>query len=327
VLVDAGPVGGVSRRQVRLLDRLADTGAEVWAYGTEGAPYAYHHAKYAVVDDRALVTTENWDAGGLGGGNRGWGAVVAGADVAAELAAVFRADAAPPAAARWAETAASVDPVYGSVSTDTHPTRLDTARLQAESVRLLTAPDNAQRALIDLLDGARRSVRVQQVSMESGPLLSATVAAARRGVSVRILLSGAEYTRAENRRLADALNDRAERNDWDLRVRVADPGGRFEAVHTKGAIVDDRVVLGSLNWNDHSGDRNREVVLVLDGASVADYYRGAFRADWRGGREPFPTWLVLAGLSAVVLAAVVGYRRVQFGSSRGTDRESAWQRS
>ena len=316
VLVDAGPVGGATRRQVRLLDRLANhSGVEVWAYGTETAPYAYQHAKYAVVDDRVLVATENWKPGGLGGaGNRGWGAVVSGEAVAAELATVFEADARRPAAVPWREYRDRVDPVYGSVDRGSYPSRVESARLRADSVRLLVAPDNAQREVVGLLANANRSLRVQQVSMEPGPLLSATVDAARRGVEVRVLLSGAEYVREENRRLAARLNERAERQGWDLRVRVADAEG-FDAVHTKGAVVDGRhVVVGSLNWNDHSAQRNREVVLVLSGDAVGDYYTDAFDRDWRTDpSRRVPVSLVLAGLAAAALAAVVGYRRVTFG--------------
>jgi len=316
VLVDAGPVGGTARRQVRLLDRLSSHGGiRVWVYGTSEAPYAYHHAKYAVVDDRTLVATENWKPGGLGGAaNRGWGTVVTGADVAAAHASVFDADAQRPAAMPWREYRGRVDPVYGSVDRGSYPSRIESERLHADSVRLLVAPDNAQRGIVDVVDGANESLRVQQVSMEHGPLLSATVDAARRGVAVRLLLSGADYVREDNRELATALNERADREGWDLQVRVADAEG-FDAVHTKGAVVDGRhVVVGSLNWNDHSAQRNREVVLVLSGDAVGDYYADAFDRDWRTDpSRRVPLSLVLAGLAAVVLAAVVGYRRIGFG--------------
>ncbi|MFB6085148.1 MAG: phospholipase D-like domain-containing protein, partial [Halorientalis sp.] len=67
VLVDGSPVGGLSRRSARLLDSLANHGVEVTVLTGEPARYAFHHAKYAVVDGRALVTTENWKPAGTGG--------------------------------------------------------------------------------------------------------------------------------------------------------------------------------------------------------------------------------------------------------------------
>ncbi|MEF8831322.1 MAG: phospholipase D-like domain-containing protein [Halobacteriales archaeon] len=79
VLLEGGPVGGISRRQARLLDRLSRAGVEVQVVAGPRARYVYHHAKYAVVDDRAVVLSENWKPAGTGGGSsRGWGAVVDG---------------------------------------------------------------------------------------------------------------------------------------------------------------------------------------------------------------------------------------------------------
>ena len=61
VLVDGSPVGGMSGRGAAALDTLAWNGIDVRVIGGDRARYRFHfhHAKYAVVDDRALVTTEN----------------------------------------------------------------------------------------------------------------------------------------------------------------------------------------------------------------------------------------------------------------------------
>ncbi|WP_227376518.1 phospholipase D-like domain-containing protein [Haladaptatus halobius] len=63
VLVDDAPVGGISRREASVLDTLAERGVSVEVIGGERARYAFHHAKYTVVDDRAMVLTENWKPG------------------------------------------------------------------------------------------------------------------------------------------------------------------------------------------------------------------------------------------------------------------------
>jgi hypothetical protein len=54
VLVEGGPVGGVSRRSAGLLDRFTEAGVEVRVVSGPHARYQFHHAKYAVVGDRAL---------------------------------------------------------------------------------------------------------------------------------------------------------------------------------------------------------------------------------------------------------------------------------
>ncbi len=314
VLVDAAPVGGMPRREARVLDSLVDAGAEVRVFGGEGAPYAFHHPKYAVVDDRALVLTENFKPAGTGGrSSRGWGAVVDDPDLAAELAAVFRADARDRGSTPWSAYRDNASFVESERADGHYPSRFAPRELEVERARVLVAPDNAERALVETLDGAERSIRVEQATLERGPLLNATLRAARRGVEVRILLSGAWYAREENRRLVEELNRRADREGLDLEARIADPRSRFGKIHAKGAIVDGRaVVLGSLNWNDHSPDRNREVVVVLSGEAVGRYYGRVFRADWRGGAWRLPAGLAIALVLSVVLAGGIGMRRVEF---------------
>jgi phosphatidylserine/phosphatidylglycerophosphate/cardiolipin synthase-like enzyme len=90
LLLDGGPVGGVSRRSAALLDRLSRAGVEVRMVAGPLPRYEFHHAKYAVVDDRALVLTENWKPAGTGGnGSRGWGVRSRDPETAAALAATF----------------------------------------------------------------------------------------------------------------------------------------------------------------------------------------------------------------------------------------------
>jgi len=76
--------------------------------------------------------------------------------------------------------------------------------------------------------------------------------AAERGVDVHLLLSSAWYDRPrENRALVDELAD----EPIEVAVspnREAD-SGRF----TKGLVVDDTAVVGSLNWNEGRGDEEQ----------------------------------------------------------------------
>jgi len=304
VLVEGSPVGGFPRPMVRRLDRLAAAGAEVRLVGGDRARYAFHHAKYAVVDDRALVTTENWKPTGTGGrGSRGWGVVTGRSPVVRGLVATFRADAGWHDARDWGRVREEVTVVDGGSTGEAYPDRFDARRVGSTGTRLLVAPDNAEAAVVGLLDDATESVHVQQVSVggRDQPFVRATLAAARRGVRVRVLLSGAWYVRSDNRNVTRWLNRRARAEGLDLQARVADPRGRYGRIHTKGAVVDDSVLVGSLNWNNHSARANREVALVVEGEGPARYYRRVFRADWRGGR-----WTLPAGVGVAVLAGALG---------------------
>lgn len=316
VLVDGAPVGGLSRREAKLLDSLAPSGVDVEVLTGPRARYAFHHAKYAVVDDRSLVLSENWKPSGTGGsGSRGWGVAVESRNVSATLASVYRADAGwrdtvPWRAFRRNETFVAADPANG-----TYPSRFPSRDVPVDSVDVLVAPDNAERGMLSVLRSADRSIRVQQVSIggRHQPFLRATLAAARRGVDVRVLLSGEWYVEAENRNLTRWLNRRARREGIPLEARVAEPRSRFEKVHNKGIIVDEeRVVVGSLNWNNHSARENREVAVVLNGEEAGAYYARVFRADWRGGRWRLPVGLAGVAAAAALVAARVGRKRVRF---------------
>jgi phosphatidylserine/phosphatidylglycerophosphate/cardiolipin synthase-like enzyme len=317
VLVDADPVGGRTARGATALDRLAAAGVDVRALGGPRARFDYYHPKYAVVDDRTLVTTENWKPAGVGGrSSRGWGVVVDSDRVAADLAALFRADAGWEDAMPWRRVRRGETFDAGTPAEGSYPSRFAPTEATAAEVRVLTAPGNAESALVGVIDSAENRVDVIQptVGRRDGPLLRATVRAAERGVEVRVLVSGAWYVAEENAALVEWLNGVAERRGLPLTARVANPAGRYEKVHAKGVVADDVVVVGSLNWNENAVSENREVALAVRSEALAASFRETFVADWRGGRGiDRTTWVVVAGaLAALVLAVVVARKTIRF---------------
>lgn len=315
VLVEADPVSDTTRRQGRLLDRLVAAGVDVRVIGVGANRYAFHHPKYAVVDENALVLTENWKPAGTGGrSSRGWGVRVDSNRTAAELAAVFAHDADGPDTRPWSafrrgRTFEPIPPSNGSYPREHAP-----EELRVRNVTVLTAPGNAESTMIGYIDDADERVDVLQPTLgrEENALVEATLRAARRGVEVRILLSGAWYVAEENAALVSWLEDWADRTDAPLSVKLAEPGGKFEKIHAKGLLVDDEVaVVGSLNWNQNSAGENREVALALHGPEPVAFYRGAFEADWEGGADR--TWLYVAGAgAAVAVAGLVSVRTMSF---------------
>lgn len=323
VLLDDAPAGGISTTQARVLDSLAGSDVEIEVIGGPYARYDFHHPKYAVVDDRALVTTENWKPAGLGGNaSRGWGVVVENPKTANALAAIFRADADWRDSTSWEEFRRDRRFTAEEPSNDGYPTEFEPRRMRVEEATLLAAPDNAEPAILRELNRAEESIAVVQASIGSRdlPFVRALLRAAERGVTVRVLLSSAWYSEEDNEAMVAWLNRRAEARNLPLDARIADPGDRFEKIHAKGVIVDrETVIVGSLNWNDNSIEENREIALVLDGTNVGAYYGEVFDADWQGGdgegdtsgETDLPIGLVAAVLGVLVLAVLVG-RRIHF---------------
>ncbi|WP_276272439.1 phospholipase D-like domain-containing protein [Haloarcula litorea] len=314
VLLEGKPVGGRTRAGARTLDRLVAAGVEVRLVAGPYARYRYHHAKYAVADDRAVVLTENWKPAGVGGNSsRGWGVATGQSRVVDGLAGTFRADAGWRDAVPWSTFRRGRRFERGGRADATYPERFDPETVPVERTDLLVTPDNAQRALVGELDAAEASIAVVQPTVGDwdGPLLRALRRAADRGVETRLLLSSAWYVREENRRTVERFTAWADRTGAPLSAKLAAPGGRYAKIHAKGAVVDDRVVVGSLNWNEAAATRNREVLLVLHGDEAAAYFRRVFDADWRGGRPRLPLGLG-AAVAGVLAVAGLAARRVRF---------------
>jgi Phosphatidylserine/phosphatidylglycerophosphate/cardiolipin synthases and related enzymes len=183
-------------------------------------------------------------------------------------------------------------------------------------VELLTAPGNAESRLVERINAADRRVCViiPNAGGTKTALVQAAIRAASRGVSVTMLLSDAWYHSEDNAALTSALRQTSPAQSGNLTVKVADPRGRYGKIHAKGVVIDDTVVVGSLNWNDHSATNNREVVAVVESHELAEYFATAFGADWRGGSRLLPVGVAGWFLCVVGGAAWLGYRTITFES-------------
>jgi len=322
VVLEGQPVGGITDQQVQALNRLTAAGVSVTVIDGPYARYQNHHPKYAVVDDTALVLTENWKPAGVGGrSSRGWGVRVHAAPLADALADVHVADTGYHDGRSWAAHRETVTPVAATPANGTFPDRFAPETTHDSQVKLLVTPDNADTELRRLLADAQQSIYIQQVSVNSEfSLLNETLTAARRGVTVRLLLSSAWYAKEDNRQLATELKRLASHEQLDLSVRLIDPRSRFAKDHAKGIIVDERhVVVGSLNWNPTALHDNREVMVQVTDPAVGAYFTSAFEADWRGGRSILPGSFVGAIALAWISIGGLLVRQLRWGTPVDSD--------
>jgi cardiolipin synthase len=325
ILLDGSPVGGMSDRQARLLDRLTQGGVDVRLLAGPHTRYRTHHPKYAIIDDRALVTTENFKPAGTGGmSSRGWGVVLENKRTADALASLHERDrtwraATPWEAYRQGRTFTRADSALGGYESEYDP-----ESIAVDSATLLVAPDNAADALLKEIEAADERILVQQVRIDSrnNRLLRAVLEAAARGVTVRIHLDGSWYVEEDNAELVAWLNRRAEASGWDLEARVDDPDG-YEKIHTKGVIIDETVAIGSLNWVRAATDDNREVLLALEGSEVTAYYAAVFEDDWGDNDRSLPAG-VLAVAAGGGAGALLLIRRIGFVGRNGIFTDWGW---
>ena len=187
--------------------------------------YTYTHAKMLIVDEATLfVLTANLSQSALGGSslgrNREFGVIDTHGEDVAEAAAIFLAD--------WNRT---------------QPVLHDT--------NMVVSPVNSRAKITALIASAQTSLLIEDEEMYDTSSEDGLIAAARRGVRVRLILPGSTDIEA-----ADVARLKA--GGVQL-VYVSAP-----FIHAKVIVADGRLAfVGSENFSSTSFDENREVGLLL----------------------------------------------------------------
>lgn len=316
IIVDKSPAGGFPQESKAVLCGLAGKGVLVYLYD---GPLRFMHAKYIVKDGKhALVTSENIGDDGFPAspnhGNRGWGIIVEDRRIAEQLAEVFFADLkdSKPLVCDGNYT------LQKKEAGGTYNPAFNSQRFRNQSVSLIIAPD-AVPPLIDLISAARSRILVEQFyvhryfdrkSKSDNPLLEATITAARRGVNVSVLLDSFYYNvesgdPSSNLYTQEYLSNVSRAENLSLEARLIDLSSGILKLHNKGLIADDAVLISSINWNQNSPTRNREVGVVVRG-EAADYFASVFDYDFNDGSvEAFATIRNALGIAFTIMAAFV----------------------
>ncbi len=319
ILLEGGPVTGISDAERYIANQIVTTGGEVRFMINEKDQgiydrYAFNHAKYALIDNETtIVTSENWKNTGVPVnntfGNRGWGVRVNNPDVTNYFCEVFFDDWNPANTDSFAFRAN--DTIYGNkygsppqefVPNRIIPTGKYLHPFDSESISgmfIITpvlAPDTAlmqTNSIIGMINAADSSVYVEQLyiykdwDLKHNPYLEAVINASRRGCEVKILLES-KYGKEHNEATLKYVSDIATAERLELKAKLVDNEAiGLNKTHNKGVIVDRRAVLiSSINWNEHSPRKNREVGLIIRNEAVAKYYTDVFLYDWYSGSLP-----------------------------------------
>ncbi len=169
---------------------------------------------------------------------------------------------------------------YGMVDTDPADAAADEAVFQADWDRttvspsrpdLVVAPNNARQKLTALIAGAKKTLLAEQEEMEDPGVEDALAAAAKRGVSVRVILptagAGADYNAAGIQRVSGA----------GAQVHRLDK----PYPHAKMFLADGQVLyVGSANVSASSLDFTREMGLIMSNPEAIQRVQQTFEKDW-----------------------------------------------
>jgi cardiolipin synthase A/B len=294
VLVEGGPVGGISSEEKALIWNLNRSGIPVVSMvstKTEHAPYRYDHAKYAVIDgDSLLITSENFKYSGFPpqgmSGNRGWGVFLKSPLLATYFSTVFTTDARSPSVVPYSGLAADAE----VIPQQKHATEFIPGQFEGATVTPVISPDTSY-LITGMLDEAEKSIEIEQAYIKNetpltlNPYLSSAINASRRGVHVRVLLDSYWFNVEgpnDNDEMAALINRIGTAESLPLEAKCIDLSvNQLEKIHNKGVIVDNkRVLVSSINWNSNSPNFNREAGVIIDHPGVAEYFRTVYEDDW-----------------------------------------------
>jgi len=140
---------------------------------------------------------------------------------------------------------------------------------------LIVLPDAGPAPFIALLDAAKVSLRIKPHALDHPALLAAVVAAARRGVSVRVL-----FNRAGHGGVPDQAAARSALQAGG--AEVADAGKKLSVVHEKSLVVDDHTALvQSLDWSAAGFAEARDHAVATTHRHEVEEIAACFDADWQ----------------------------------------------
>jgi phosphatidylserine/phosphatidylglycerophosphate/cardiolipin synthase-like enzyme len=149
---------------------------------------------------------------------------------------------------------------------------------QTASVRLLYTPSpEALAADADLFAGAKHKIDMAAYVLTDRETMGALIAAARRGVKVRVYMDKS-FTARGNAKISDIFDELGRTQGVELRFKAREAG----MMHLKSYAVDDRFLrTGSANFSYSGGRYQDNDVLIIDSPAHVAAFTSQFEAMWR----------------------------------------------
>ena len=236
VMIEPNPEGGGDTNRVAAAE-LAAAGVQV-----RDTPSAFRlsHEKSLVVDDRvAFIMTHNLTRSSFAK-NREFEAISEDKAVVEEVTQVFDAD--------W-----------------------ERREPDLSQALLVWSPINSRSRITALIDGAGTTLDLYQASVLDDELNERLLAAVKRGVQVRLVMSPPSDSSDPDFPELNVLQA------GGVQVRVLEE----PYIHAKTLLADGKTAfVGSENFTKSSLELNRELGIVFDDAAAVNRLAGAFLQDW-----------------------------------------------
>lgn len=154
---------------------------------------------------------------------------------------------------------------------------------------LVWSPVNSRSRILDIINGARKTLIVDNEETGDKQCMSALMDAAKRGVSVRFLTAVLSKSNADS--TSDSGKDDANASERDIlnAAGVQAKGASNHYMHAKMLLADygsstERGFIGSENFSSTSLNRNRELGVTLTDSTLLAQLDQVFETDWSANR-------------------------------------------
>jgi cardiolipin synthase A/B len=145
---------------------------------------------------------------------------------------------------------------------------------------LVWSPTNSERSILAVINGATRTLAVENEEMASSAIITALEKAARRGVDVKVVMTAESEWDSAFRMLVRA----------DVHVRVFADSDNVLYIHAKAVVADagrkdQQVFVGSENFSTASLDGNRELGVRTTDPAVISVVSATLAGDYNAARS------------------------------------------
>jgi phosphatidylserine/phosphatidylglycerophosphate/cardiolipin synthase-like enzyme len=142
---------------------------------------------------------------------------------------------------------------------------------------LLWSPTTAQSKLLSVINGATKTLDIEEEEFSDSALINAVVARAKAGVAVRVVVEDPSDYSSEIKEIKSAGGK-----------VVGYPESAALYIHAKAVVADyglsdAAVEVGSMNWTSNSLGENRELGIVLHDTAAEKVVETQLASDFAGG--------------------------------------------
>ncbi|MCD6478052.1 MAG: hypothetical protein J7K87_03540 [Candidatus Aenigmarchaeota archaeon] len=310
VMIEGKPAGGLGETK-NIASFLSENGIPV--YMADGN-FRYNHAKYAIFDNKTfLISTENFDYTGFSPdpsyGNRGWLAIVKSKNASKYVKNLFFND------------LKNSKRFYGEYKNKTFETKsgayspkFGIGSCKNVKVDVFVAP-NATDDIINFLNDSKNKILVEQFYIYKywkdriNPFVEEIIKKSKNGTEVKVLVDSTWYVSKKNDPKSN-YNTAAYLKSNGINAKLFDKSKtNLIKIHAKGIINDDSVLLSSVNWNQNSPEKNREIGIVIHCEGASDYFSKVFEYDWNGEKEEDHAIFIYIGAALIFIFII--FRKVK----------------